>query len=311
MVDLDIVNRALKFLGAHRAASMADVEKNSIRAIEAYPVCRDEVLRMERWTCCRRRALLKDCGEQATPWHASHTYGVGERCTNDTLKTYSCITAGKSAIAGGPTGTGSDIADGTAEWDYVEASTALTNWCHAVNTPYEVGDLVSWDTGKVYVCIQAGTSAAANQPVGTSEDIIDGTVRWRYYCTILPNLTIYSYQYVLPFDCLRVLKVPLSTAASEATQGVQYVIEGRFLYCDQADSFANYVYSAPVDEWDSILQGAVAFRIAAEIAMDVTGQKEILATAFSALGSQYQGARQISLNETFEGVAEKIRWEEV
>jgi hypothetical protein len=107
------------------------------------------------------------------------------------------------------------------------------------------------------------------------------------------------------------LKVPLSTAASEATQGVQYVIEGRFLYCDQADSFANYVYSAPVDEWDSILQGAVAFRIAAEIALDVTGQKEILATAFSALGSQYQGARQISLNETFEGVAEKIRWEEV
>jgi hypothetical protein len=311
MVDLDIVNRALTFLGAHMAGSMADVDKNAARAIAAYEECRDEVLRMERWTCCLKRSLMKDCGEQATPWQASHTYGVGERVTNDTLKTYTCTTAGKSAAAGGPTGVGSEIADGTAEWDYVEASTALNNWCHAVSTPYEVGDLVSWDTGKIYACIQAGTSAAANPPVGTSEDIVDGTVRWTYYCTIRPNQTIYSYQFVLPFDCLRVLKVPLSTAASEATQGVQYMIEGRFLFCDQIDSFLLYVYNAPVDQWDALLRGAVAFRIAAEIAFDVTGQKEVQQTAFAALGSQYAGARQISLNETYEGTAEKIRWEEV
>jgi hypothetical protein len=311
MRDLDIVNRALTFLGSHLATSMNDTDKNSARAISAYEECRDEVLRMERWTCCLKRALLKDCGAQATPWKASHTYGVGERCSNDTLKTYTCITAGKSASIGGPTGTGSSIADGTVVWDYVEASTALTNWCHVVNTPYELDDLVTWDNGKVYVCIQAGTSAAANPPMGTVDDIVDGTVRWKYYCTIKPNLTIYSYQYVLPYDCLRVLKVPLLTAASEATQGVQYMIEGRFLYCDQAASFVNYVYNAPVDQWDALLRGTVAFRVAAEIAFDVTGQKEIQGTAFQALGSQYAGARQIALNETREGAVEKIRWEEV
>ena len=290
---------------------MTDVDKNAARAIAAYEKCRDEVLRMERWTCCLRRALLLDCGAQATPWTASHLYGEGERVTNDTLKTYICTGSGKSAAAGGPTGTGSEITDGTVEWDYEEASTALTNWCHAVNTPYELGDLVSWDTGKVYVCIVAGTSAAANPPVGAGEDIADGTVRWKYYCTIKPNLTIYAYQYVLPYDCVRVLKVPSATAAAESTQGVQYMIEGRFLFTDQVDSFVNYVYNAPVDEWDALLQGTVAFRIAAEIAFDVTGQKEVQATAFQALGGQYTAARMIALNETYEGTPEQIRWEDV
>lgn len=310
MQDLDIVNRALNFLGAHSAVSMSDTEKNSARAIAAYEECRDEVLRMERWTCCLKRALLLDCGGQATPWRASHYYGAGETCTNGG-NAYNCTTSGKSAAAGGPAGAGSDIVDGVAEWEFIEASSAMNNWCWAAVTPYEVGELVSWDTGRVYVCIQAGTSSAANPPMGTSDDITDGTVRWRYYCAIGPNRTVYAYQYVLPADCLRVLKVPMTTATSEAQQGVQYMIEGRFLYCEQADSFVKYVYNAPVDQWDSLLRGAVAFRIAAEVAFDVTGQKEVQASAFAALGSQYAGARQVALTETSEGTPERVRWEEV
>jgi hypothetical protein len=311
MQTLDIVNRALLFLGSHPADTMNDVAKNAARAISAYEKCRDEVLRMVPWTCCLKRELMKDTGEQATPWTASHTYGVGERVTNDTAKTYVCTDVGKSAAATGPTGTGTNITDGTVIWRYVEASTATVNWCHAVLTVYELGDLVSWDTGKVYMCTQAGTTAAANPPVGTGTDIIDGTVKWAYHTTIKANRTVYAYQYVLPPDCLRVIKVPLSTGPKESTQGVQHTVEGKFLYCDQEESFLRYVYRAEVSEWDSLLQGTVAFRIAAEIALDVTGQKDIQATAFQALSGQYASARAIAMGETQEGVPEVIRWEDV
>jgi hypothetical protein len=34
--------------------------------------------------------------------------------------------------------------------------------------------------GNVYVCITAGTSAAATGPTGTDSDITDGTVHWQY-----------------------------------------------------------------------------------------------------------------------------------
>ncbi len=310
MVDLDIVNRALAFLGAHDAESMSDTATSAAKAIAAYEKCRDEVLRMAHWTCALKRGLLKDCGAQATPWKASHTYGVGERVTNDTLKTYTCSVAGKSATAGGPTGTGEDIADGTAEWDYVEPSTALTNWCHRVSTSYEVGDIVTWDCGKVYVCIQAGTSAAANQPVGTAPDIVDGNVRWKYYATIKPNLTIYSYQYVLPTDCKRAMKLPDPYAAAENDEGIQYKIEGKFLYTNLADATLLYVALVDVDEWDSLLQGTVALRIAAEIAFNVTGKKDLVQLAFQALAGQYADARRIAMNEGQEAVPEQVKWED-
>jgi hypothetical protein len=274
-------------------------------------MCRDDVLGMVPWTCCLNRALLKDTGEQATPWTASHTYGVGERVTNDTSKTFICTDPGKSAAAGGPTGTGTDITDGGVTWDYVEASTASNNWCHAVLTPYELGDIVSWDTGKVYLCIQAGTSAAANPPVGTATDIVDGTVRWSYYTTIKGNLTVYAYQYVVPPDCMRVVKVPSNAQVRESDQGIQYTVEGKFLYCDQVESFLRYVYRADVSEWDSLLQGTVAFRIAAEIALDVTGQQPVQQAAFQALGGQYASARVVALGETQESAPEVTHWEDL
>lgn len=254
---------------------------------------------------------MYDCAEQATPWTANHWYGVGDRCTNDTDKTYQCISDGRSAGSGGPTGTGSSITDGSCEWQYIEASDATNNWCHWPNTVYGLGDLVSWDTGKIYQCVVAGTSAAANPPIGTAPDIVDGTVRWSYYATILANRTLYGYQFVLPPDCMRALKIPDQTKNEEADQGVQYSVEGRFLFCDQAASILKYVYRAEPAEWDSLLQATVAVRIAAEIALDITGQQSIMERAFAKLNDQYSMARMIAMNEGQEGVPEMVRWEEV
>ena len=313
MTDLNIVNRALKFIGEAPADSMADTSRAAVAATSVYDTCRDEVLRMAPWTCCFKRRILRDTAEQATPWTNDHYYGVGERVTNDSSKTYICTDAGRSgtAASGGPTGSGTDIEDGSCTWDYVEVSTALVNWCHWVSTIYTLEDLVSWNTGKIYSCKQAGTSASSNPPVGIGDDIVDGTIRWAYYTTIPYNSTVYAYQYVLPPDCLRVIKVPDSTALKESDQGVQYSVEGKFLYTDQADSILKYVYRAPVSEWDALLQGTVAARIAAEIAKDVTGQVAIMNQAFSFLNAQYAAARVIAMGEAQEGAVEVVGWQDV
>lgn len=312
MLNLDIVNRALRSLGSLPASSMADTAKNPARAITAYALCWPEILRMVPWPSCSQRALMKNMIDQACPWTASHAYLVGERVTNDTDKTYRCTTAGIAAAATGPTGTGSAITDGTVVWTYVEASTALVNWCHWPSTVYALNDLVTWDTGKVYACITAGTTAAAAAPTGTSVDITDGTVHWCYYGTPPYNRTVYGYQYVIPYDCLRVLKVPNLAAAKESEQGVQYMKESNWLYCDQDDSFLKYTRSeSDPTRWDNLLQETVVLKIASEIAFDITGQKELAILAFQKFSGSYATARMVALNEGAEGTPEEVRWEDV
>lgn len=51
-------------------------------------------------------------------WAANTVYPLGSWVINDSGKNYRCTTAGTSAGSGGPTGTGTGIADGTAVWDY-------------------------------------------------------------------------------------------------------------------------------------------------------------------------------------------------
>jgi len=59
-------------------------------------------------------------------WAANTAYDLGDIVMGDPgagefagNRTYECVTAGTSAGSGGPTGTGSGIADNTAVWDYV------------------------------------------------------------------------------------------------------------------------------------------------------------------------------------------------
>jgi len=54
-------------------------------------------------------------------WAATTAYSVGDIRLNDTNKLYIVTIAGTSAGGGGPTGTGTDIADNTVVWDYHSA----------------------------------------------------------------------------------------------------------------------------------------------------------------------------------------------
>ena len=62
---------------------------------------------------------------------------------------------------------------------YIVQITPHQNW--STNRTYAVGDTVHNDSGKVYVCDQAGTSASSgNGPTGTGTNITDGSARWDY-----------------------------------------------------------------------------------------------------------------------------------
>lgn len=61
-------------------------------------------------------------------WTALTLYVAGQRVRNDSpSKVYQCITGGTSAGAGGPTGTASDILDGTVHWKYVGLGTGAVD----------------------------------------------------------------------------------------------------------------------------------------------------------------------------------------
>lgn len=63
----------------------------------------------------------------ATAWQAATAYAQGQAVTNDSGKVYVCTTAGTSAGAGGPTGTGAAITDNTVTWMYAAASGTVVN----------------------------------------------------------------------------------------------------------------------------------------------------------------------------------------
>ncbi len=115
----------------------------------------------------------------AWAWQPSHAYNLNDVVTNGG-NTYLCMGAGTSASSGGPTGSGSSISDGTATWAFNPGASAwLPSTAHALNVKVYNGT-------NVYVCVQAGTSAASGGPVGTGSAIADGSVIWSYQPSSTP-----------------------------------------------------------------------------------------------------------------------------
>ena len=121
----------------------------------------------------------------AKPWVASTAYLVGDRVTNDSGKIYQCDTAGTSAGSGGPTGTGANITDNSARWDYVAAQDAQ-NYLTGTRTNYDV--LTVQDTSIItnnlhevttiadpsYTANKVATVVLNDTPVGNFKVTING-----------------------------------------------------------------------------------------------------------------------------------------
>ena len=100
-------------------------------------------------------------------WTSWHRYAVGERVTNGG-NVYECIVGGFSSLTGGPSGTGTNIADGPTAW--------------AANTAYVANNL-RYNRGRTFYCATPGTSAVAptTGPWGYWQSVggfTDGTVVW-------------------------------------------------------------------------------------------------------------------------------------
>lgn len=125
-------------------------------------------------------------------WTPNTQYAAGASVSNQG-NLYMAITAGQSG-ATGPTGTGTNIADGTVYWNYAGVSTntasntagnAPMQW--TPGTVYALGAQVT-NGGNLYQCIAAGTSGPATLsygaqvpgPFGMLASIQDGTARWAY-----------------------------------------------------------------------------------------------------------------------------------
>ena len=107
-------------------------------------------------------------------WAATTAYTVGNLVVNG-ANAYICTTAGTSAGAGGPTGQGTGIVDGSCQWKFYEgawtAAQAYALRCYVTNGS---------SPKRIYVCSQAGTSAGAGGPSGTGTAIVDNTCKWDY-----------------------------------------------------------------------------------------------------------------------------------
>lgn len=138
---------------------------------------------------------------EGSPWAAATAYVVGDHVTNDTapVKVYVCDTAGTSAGSGGPTGTGSNITDGTARWDYLQSSglgnmavtfdvtpTAAAGIVYTGSAPHNTvfGRLSGTGTGTVILAQespwsdgQVGLREAISYSIGSGSN----TEQWQHY----------------------------------------------------------------------------------------------------------------------------------
>jgi hypothetical protein len=144
--------------------------------------------------------------------------------------------------------------------------TAAADAAWTASTEYTLNEYCVNDSDKLYVCITAGTSAGSCGPTGTNDDITDGTVHWKYVETVPENLTGKSYQYIIPYTCIRII---------ELMNDASYVREGWFMYSNTEDAKIRFIYyEKDPDRWDDLLQTAVILRIAWAAALEVTGKKE-------------------------------------
>ena len=122
----DLVDGLTKRPGGRLIKSLSDGTNNSVTNGRWFHYYRDEneqyigqISRtgsIKMWSCID--GSEKTVHVAAKAWAANTAYVVGDRVSNDSGKVYVCDTAGTSAGSGGPSGTGANISDNSARWDY-------------------------------------------------------------------------------------------------------------------------------------------------------------------------------------------------
>lgn len=116
----------------------------------------------------------------------------------------------------------------------------------------------------------------------------------------------YTYQYTLPADCLRVLRIGghHDGSSSDLDNGQQFKVEGRKVLTDETTVYLIYISKiTDVNEYDTLLQETIAARLAAELCYAVTSSTSL---AGQLKESYEEKLREARFTDATEGTADKL-----
>ena len=114
----------------------------------------------------------------------------------------------------------------------------------------------------------------------------------------------YSYQYTLPSDCLRVLKIHTGSTDS-IESSIDYVVEGRKLKTNEGTVYLVYIgLDTDPNNYDTYLQEAISAGLAADIAYAVTNNATLANNYLTTADERLREARFIDATENALGTIE-------
>jgi len=107
----------------------------------------------------------------------------------------------------------------------------------------------------------------------------------------------YTYQYTLPTDCLRVLKVHNGTTDSIAS-ALDYKVEGRKIKTDEGTLYLIYIaIDTDPNNYDSYLRESISHQLAADLAYAITSNATLANNYMARADERLREARFIDATE--------------
>ena len=114
----------------------------------------------------------------------------------------------------------------------------------------------------------------------------------------------YSYQYTLPSDCLRVLKIHTGSTDS-IESSIDYVVEGRKIKTNEGTVYLVYIgLDTDPNNYDTYLQEAISAGLAADIAYAITNNATLANNYLTTADERLREARFIDATENALGTIE-------
>ncbi len=119
----------------------------------------------------------------------------------------------------------------------------------------------------------------------------------------------YDYAYALPTEpyCLRVLHL------GAVTDDLDYRIEGRYLLTNETEAIILYIKRVTYpNELDSLCAGAMAARLAVDLALPLTGSRTMAESMWALYENKLSEARMIDNREGIRStISNELTWDEV
>jgi len=114
----------------------------------------------------------------------------------------------------------------------------------------------------------------------------------------------YSYQYTLPADCLRVLKIHTGSTDS-IESSIDYAVEGKKIKTNEGTVYLVYIaIDTDPNNYDTYLQESISHQLAADIAYAITNNATLANNYMTRADERLREARFIDATENALGTVE-------